>query len=99
MYKLVALYRQPDDVESFDEHYFNVHSPLMEAVPGYERIEVSRVTRTMMGNKDNYLMFEMWFPDKETMKNGLKSQENAEAGKDLMGFAGDLVTIFTAEVV
>ena len=39
MYKLVALFRQPEDVESFDEHYFNTHTPLMEAVPGYERIE------------------------------------------------------------
>ncbi len=99
MYKLVALYRQPADVEAFDEHYFHEHSPLMEAVPGYERIEISRVTRTVMGDKDVYLMFEMWFPDKETMKNALKSPENAAAGKDLMGFAGELVTILTAEVV
>ncbi|MDQ4078802.1 MAG: EthD family reductase [Chloroflexota bacterium] len=99
MYKLVAIYRQPDDVEEFDEHYFNIHSPLMEALPGYDRVEVSRVTRSLMGNKELYLMFEMWFPDKETMRNALKSPENQEAGQDLMEFAGDLVSVFTAEVV
>lgn len=99
MYKLVAIYRQPEDPEAFEEHYFNVHTPLMEQVPGYERTEVSRVTRTMLGNKDTYLMFEMWFSDKEAMKEALKSPENQEAGKDLMGFAADLVTVFTAEVI
>ncbi len=99
MYKLVAIYRQPEDTEAFDSHYFNTHSPLMAAVPGYDRVEVSRVTRPMMGDKDLYLMFEMWFSDKEAFKAALKSPENMAAGKDLMGFAGDLVSVFTAEVV
>ncbi|MGH2541790.1 MAG: EthD family reductase, partial [Ardenticatenaceae bacterium] len=98
VYKLVAIYRQPQDVEAFDEHYFQVHSPLMEQVPGYDRSEVSRVTRALMGSQDYYLMFEMWFSDQEALKNALRSPENMAAGKDLMGFAGDLVSVFTAEV-
>ncbi|MCB0077888.1 MAG: EthD family reductase [Anaerolineales bacterium] len=98
MYKLVAIYRTPADSEAFDRHYAETHSPLMDAVPGYERIEVSRVTRPLMGD-DFYLMFEMWFADKEALKTALRSPENAAAGKDLMGFAGDLVSVFTAEVV
>jgi uncharacterized protein (TIGR02118 family) len=99
MYKMVAIYRQPEEPEAFDEHYFKVHSPLMGKVPGYDRVEVSRVTRSLMGERDIYLMFEMWFSDKEALKNALKSPENMAAGQDLMGFAGDLVSVFTAEVV
>jgi uncharacterized protein (TIGR02118 family) len=99
VYKLVAIYRQPPDAEAFDEHYFSTHSPLMAAVPGYERIEVSRVTRALMGDQGLYLMFEMWFKDQDTLKAALRSPENAAAGKDLMGFAGDLVSVFTAQVV
>jgi uncharacterized protein (TIGR02118 family) len=98
MYKLIAIYRQPEDTQAFDEHYFNSHRPLMAAVPGYERMEVSRTTRGMMGEAP-YLIFEMWFSDKEALKTALKSPENAAAGNDLMGFAGDLVSVFTAEVV
>lgn len=98
MYKLVAIYRQPTDTAAFNEHYLNVHSPLMAAVPGYERIEVSRVTRPLMGDQNLYLMFEMWFKDQDALKTALRSPQNAAAGKDLMGFAGDLVSVFTAEV-
>ncbi len=99
MYKLVAIYRVPENQAAFDEHYFNVHAPLMAKVPGYERVEVSRVTRTLLGEPQYYLMFEMWFPNEEALKAALRSKENQEAGKDLMGFAGDLVTVFTAQVV
>lgn len=99
MHKLVAVYRMPEDIDAFDEHYFDVHSPLMEAVPGYERIEVSRVTRTLIGESHFYLMFEMWFADKAALTSALKSDENAAAGRDLMSFAGDLVSVFTAETV
>lgn len=99
MYKLVAIYRQPEDTAAFDEHYFTTHSPLMAAVPGYDRIEVSRVTRGLVGDEAPYLMFEMWFSDKDAFKAALKSPENMAAGKDLMGFASGLVSVFTAEVV
>jgi uncharacterized protein (TIGR02118 family) len=99
MYKLVAIYRQPEEPEAFDEHYFGTHRQLMDKVPGHDRVEVSRVTRSLMGERDIYLMFEMWFSDKEAFKIALKSPENMAAGQDLMGFAGDLVSVFTAEVV
>ena len=99
MYKLVAVYRQPEETEAFDEHYFNTHKPLMEQVPGFERVEVSRVTQSLMGPGDTYLMFEMWFATEDALKNALRSPENRAAGKDLMGFAGKLVSVFTAEVI
>lgn len=98
MVKLVAIYRTPADSAAFDSHYFETHAPLMAAVPGYERTEVSRTMRGMMGEAP-YLMYEMWFSDKDALKAALKSPENAAAGQDLMGFAGDLITLFTAEVV
>jgi len=60
MYKLVAIYRPPEDEATFDDHYFNVHARLMARVPGYTRIEVSKVTRHLFGEPQVYLMFEMW---------------------------------------
>ena len=98
VYKLVAIYRPPADQKAFDQHYFESHNPLMEKVPGHQRIEVSRVQRSLMGD-EFYLMFEMWFEDADALKAGLRSPENAAAGKDLVGFAGELVSVFTAEVL
>ena len=38
MYKLIALFTRPDNVEEFDRHYNEVHAPLMKQVPGLERL-------------------------------------------------------------
>ena len=32
--KVVVMYTQPADPASFDEHYFGVHMPLVQALPG-----------------------------------------------------------------
>ena len=40
---------------------------------------------------------EMTFPDRERFDDAMKSPENRAAGKDLMSFARDLVTLVVAE--
>ncbi|HWG84120.1 MAG TPA: EthD family reductase [Deinococcales bacterium] len=99
MVKLVALYRKPADPEAFMRHYREVHTPLVLQTPGLARLEVSRVTRNPMGGEPAYfLMAEMYYPDSEAFKAAMKSPENAAAGKDLMSFAADVVTMMVAEV-
>ncbi len=99
MYKLVALYRKPQDPEAFDRAYFETHVPLVKKVPGLQRVEVSRITGNLLGDSDLYLIAELCFPDKETMNRGLASPENEAAGKNLMGFAKGLVTLVFAQEV
>lgn len=43
MVKLIALYRYPEDPESFDKHYEQVHTPLVEKMPGLKKLEVTRI--------------------------------------------------------
>ncbi len=93
MVKLVALYKKPADVEAFEEHYANVHRPLMEKVPGIEKITLTRFFAGPTGEPAYYMMFEAFFPDRETLDTALKSPENRAAGKDLMTFARDIVTV------
>ncbi len=97
MYKLYAFFRQPDDVEEFDRHYDQVHTPLMRAVPGLERMIVTRNPRSFGGESPYHLIAEMHFPDRETFKQAMASEENKAAGKDVMGFAGSLVTMVHGE--
>ena len=92
MIKLIALYKQPKDKEAFDEHYFNVHGPITEKIPGLQRMEVTKIVGTPMGKESEfYILCEMYYENQEALQNGMRSAEGKASGKDLMGFAGDLV--------
>ncbi|MEP7218298.1 MAG: EthD family reductase [Bacteroidota bacterium] len=97
MYKLTALFKHPSNVEEFDTHYNEVHAPLMRKVPGLQKLLVSRNLRSFGAESPYYLIAEMHFPDRETFKTAMASDENKAAGKDVMGFAGDLVTMVHGE--
>lgn len=97
MYKLIAMFRQPENVEEFDKHYDEVHTPLMRKVPGLQRMLVGRGMRAFGSDSPYYLVAEMHFADKEAFKAAMGSDENKAAGKDVMGFAGSLVTMVHGE--
>jgi uncharacterized protein (TIGR02118 family) len=94
--KLVALYRQPEDPESFDSAYFNAHIPLIKKVPGLLEMEIFRFTRTLMGD-GFYMMNVMHFMDQDSLKSAMRSPEMAAAGENLNTFADGLVTLMYAE--
>ena len=100
MIKYVALYRVPEDAESFDKHYFETHVPIVDATPGLVRTEIARVTRMMVGEPAYYLLAELYFDSVDSMKAAFKSDPWRESGENLTSWGGmDLVTMFTAEVL
>ncbi|MCS1351725.1 EthD family reductase [Mechercharimyces sp. CAU 1602] len=100
MHKLVAIYKQPEDTSTFDEHYFHVHAPLAKKMPGLKKIEVTRFTGTPMGdNAPYYLQADLYFSDRSSLDAAMGSKEGRSAAKDVMGFAGKLVTMMVGEVV
>lgn len=100
MVKLIALFRNPEDMESFDAHYSQVHIPLAKAMPGLQKLEVTRVVGTPMGQEaEYYLLAQMYFADRESLDTALRSTEGRTGGKDLAGFAGKLVSMMIGEVV
>jgi uncharacterized protein (TIGR02118 family) len=96
MSKLIALYRRPVDPAEFDRHYFQAHLPLIAKVPGLQKTTLTRFTRSIMG-EEFYLMAEMTFADRETLKAAMKSPEMAAAGENLNSFAAGLVTLLLGE--
>lgn len=101
MVKLVALYKKPEDAEalnSFEQHYFEVHMPLVEKTPGLLKSEVSKI-KGMPGMDSKYhLMAEMYYADMDSFNAGMASPEGRAAGKDLMGFAKQYVEMLIGEV-
>src|SRR5687768_4387122 len=94
--KLVALYKQPENPEAFDDAYFNTHVPLIQKVPGLQKTVITRFVRSVMG-EDLYMMAEMYFEDLDALKAGMKSPEMAAAGDNLNSFASGLVTLLFGE--
>ena len=97
MVKLVALYKKPNDPEAFDNHYFNVHMPLADKMPGLRRTEISKTVGAPMGEPPYYLMAELYFDDIDALKQAMSSPEGKAAAKDVMSFAGSIVTMMFAD--
>ncbi|HWE64345.1 MAG TPA: EthD family reductase, partial [Chloroflexota bacterium] len=73
MVKLLALYKQPQDVARFEEVYFGQHIPLTKKMPGLRRLEVNRVTGAPRGEPAYYLATSLYFDDAEAMNASLAS--------------------------
>lgn len=95
--RLIALYRKPEDVDAFMTHYRSVHLPLVAKTPHLEATSIARVTGSPMGEAPYFLIAEMRFPDRERFEEAMRSDENRAAGRDLMAFARDLVTLLVVE--
>lgn len=99
MVKMIALYKHPEDLDAFNDHYFGTHLELNGKTPGLLRTEVSKFFDLRGGETEHYLMCEMYFESLDTLKASFKTPESKEAGADLQSFAGGLVTFSFAEVV
>ena len=94
--KLVAIFKKPEDPQSFEKAYLETHMPLIHRLPGLMSSDISRFTRTLMG-EELYLMNVMTFEDLERLKAAMKSPEMAAASENLNSFAAGLVTLYFAE--
>jgi len=100
MVKLIALYKQPEDKVKFDEHYFNTHVPITAKIPGLRKMKVTKMVGSPMGGESKYyLMCEMYYDSMDAFKAAMKTDEAKASGKDLMSFAGELVTLMIGEEV
>ncbi len=98
MVKLVALFKKPSDTKTFEEHYDNIHIPLVGKMPGMRRLETSLITGAPMSTTEFYRMAEMYFDDQRALNTAMMSVEGMSAAKDLMTFAKGLAQLFFAEV-
>lgn len=96
--KLVALYKKPANTAEFEQKYFEEHLPLAQKMPGLQRWEVSRMVGSPMGDAEYYLMAELYFENIDALKTAMSSPEGKAAGKNIMSFAKDVVTMMFAEV-
>jgi uncharacterized protein (TIGR02118 family) len=81
--KLVVLYTQPDDPDSFDQHYLDVHMPLVAKIPGLQRAETGSFTAAPDGGEETYhRMAELYFADQAALEQALGTPEARAASAD-----------------
>ena len=98
MVNLIALYRKPADVESFDKHYFDIHAPLVRKMPGLRKLEVTKINGAPIGETPYHLVAEMHFDSVDAMNAANASPEGKAVVKDLMSFAASVITLFFGEI-
>jgi uncharacterized protein (TIGR02118 family) len=97
--KLVVLYTQPEDPESFDEHYLGVHGPLVEKLPGLQRWEGARFVAAPDGGEQIYFrQAELYFSDMAALGAGLGSDEGKATAADYQQIAPPGSRMFIAAV-
>lgn len=99
MKKMIALYKTPSDPDAFMAYYREKHLPLVRAIPGLVRTELTTIDRTLLGESGHYLLAEMIFADEDSFRAAMRSPENAATGADLAKFAEGLATVMTGTVV
>ncbi|SRR5579883_14208 len=98
MHTLTAIYRAPESKEEFDNHYREVHSPLASKMEGLRKMEVTWIEKMLTPGNETlpaapHLICTMYFDDAESLYNSMKQPNSKAAAKDLMGFAGPLVSM------
>ena len=80
--RFVVIWETPDDPESFEDHYRNVHIPLAHKLPGLRSYTVSRNLRPVRGDAP-YLVGELEWDDLESLRAAFASPEGQANAADV----------------
>ena len=93
MMTLIALYRRPENPEEFEKHFREIHIPLVRAYPGLKRLEFTRTDPGGLDPERWLIIEEMVFESRDALDAALASSAGKAVTRDLMNFAGPLVSI------
>jgi uncharacterized protein (TIGR02118 family) len=97
--KLVVLYAPPDDPDAFDRHYFEVHAPLVEKIPGLDRWESARLVAAADGGDQPFFrIVELYFADQATFQSAMGSPEGKATATDYQQIASPGSRLLVAAV-
>lgn len=96
MYKMIAIYKKPQDQNTFDTWYEN-HKEIAKKVPLVKEFRFNKITGGPRGESDLYLIAELVFESKDDFKTAMGSPENMAAGKDAFTNAKDIISVHFAK--
>jgi len=97
--KLTVIYGNPTDPEAFEQHYQEVHLPLVQKVPNLQRAEFAKVFPKEDGSPTpKYRTADLYFADYDTAVAALGSPEGGAAAKDAMELATGGVDFLLSDI-
>jgi uncharacterized protein (TIGR02118 family) len=102
MIRLLVMYETPADAAAFDQHYRDVHIPLVKKLPGLRQYTISRNAISVRGAEAFYLIAELDWDDMGSMQAALATPEGQATSADvevLMPGGGVRTMIFEVEAV
>ena len=98
MMRIVSLHGQPSDPAEFDRYYRDVHTPLVQRIPGVRNIRFGRVLGTNDASTPTYyLVSDVYFDDADSIEAARGTPQMAAALADVPNFASGGVTIMLCE--
>jgi uncharacterized protein (TIGR02118 family) len=97
VHKLILLFRRPENVLEFERLWSEEFVRKAEMMPGLRRVSVSRIHEILAGEVGLHLVHEFFFDDAQSLREAMASPEGQTAGRALMSFAADHVTLCFAE--
>jgi uncharacterized protein (TIGR02118 family) len=96
--RMVVIYRNPKDPEAFDHHFDQVHAPLVRALPGLRKMELSRgPVVSPRGEPIAHLVVTLHFDSVAAMRDAFASPEGKAAVADPLDVAPEDRTILQFE--
>jgi len=84
MYKSIGTWSWPSDPDAFEEHYWNVHTPLAESLPELQGLATFKADES--GRESGiYRYAELAFTDKEACERAMASPQWAAMVQDAAG--------------
>ena len=101
MFKMIILMRKKQGMsdEEFADYWLRTHAPLASKMPGLKRYLVNTVQRPPNKEPEYQGVVELWFDDKESMKNAFASPEGRSTQQDSQSFTSLMTTLFVEEHV
>jgi uncharacterized protein (TIGR02118 family) len=85
-HRLLVQYGRPTDPTAFDQHYRDVHVPLVRKIPGLTGVTIAH-PRALDDQQAPYLVAELDFESEEAFGAGLQSAEGQATAGDVPTFA------------
>ena len=98
VHRLLVQYGQPTDPAAFDRHYRDVHTGLVQAIPGLLQFTVGHPRSLDPTSPAPYLVAELDFASAEAMGAGMSSDAGRAAGADVGTFATGGATMASFDV-
>lgn len=78
----MVFYETPDDPDTFERHYRDVHCPLVRALPDLRHFRVSRNVKDPRGGDRFYRVAELEWDTAQAMKDSFASPVGKELAAD-----------------